>query len=69
MLTFLFFTGGNGVVFMKGNDYLLQNLIESTLWAIGLICIVMATQFFDARMILISTIPRIIDFYDLKNNL
>lgn len=51
---------GNGVVFMKGNDYLLQNLIESTLWAIGLICIVMATQFFDARMILISTIPSIL---------
>jgi hypothetical protein len=51
---------GNGVVFMKGNDYLLQNLIESTLWAIGLICIVMATQFFDARTILISTIPSIL---------
>ncbi|CAH0995271.1 hypothetical protein EMA8858_01391 [Emticicia aquatica] len=51
---------GNGVVFMKGNDYLLQNLIESTMWAIFLICIVMATQFFDVRMILISTIPSII---------
>jgi uncharacterized protein len=51
---------GNGVVFMKGNDYLLQNLVESTLWAILLVCLVMATQFFDFRMILISTIPSII---------
>jgi hypothetical protein len=51
---------GNGVVFMKGNDYLLQNLVESTLWAIFLVCLVMATQFFDFRMILISTIPSII---------
>ncbi len=51
---------GNGVVFMKGNDYLLQNLVESTLLAILLVCLVMATQFFDVRMILISTIPSII---------
>ncbi len=51
---------GNGVVFMKGNDYLLQNLIESTLLAILLVCLVMATQFFDVRMILISTIPSIL---------
>lgn len=51
---------GNGVVFMKGNDYLLQNLVESTLLAIFLVCIVMATQFFDVRMILISTIPSIL---------
>ena len=51
---------GNGVVFMKGNDYLLQNLVESTAWAILLVCVVMATQFFDVRMILISTIPSIL---------
>ncbi len=51
---------GGGVVFMKGNDYLLQNLIESTILAIILICIVMATQFFNARMILISTVPSVI---------
>lgn len=51
---------GNGVVFMKGNDYLLQNLVESTALAIILVCIVMATQFFDVRMILISTIPSIL---------
>jgi uncharacterized protein len=51
---------GNGVVFTKGNDYLLQNLAESTLLAIFLVLLVMATQFFDFRMILIATIPSIV---------
>lgn len=51
---------GNGVVFTKGNDYLLKNLAESTLLAILLVCIVMATQFFNVRMILISTLPSVI---------
>lgn len=51
---------GNGVVFMKGNNYLLKNLVESTALAIVLVCVVMATQFFDVRMILISTLPSII---------
>jgi hypothetical protein len=51
---------GNGVVFTKGNDYLLQNLAESTLLAIFLILIVMATQFFNARMVLISAIPSVV---------
>jgi predicted RND superfamily exporter protein len=51
---------GNGVVFMKGNNYLLKNLVESTALAIILVCLVMATQFFDVRMILISTVPSII---------
>jgi predicted RND superfamily exporter protein len=51
---------GNGVVFMKGNNYLLKNLVESTALAILLVCVVMATQFFDVRMILISTLPSII---------
>lgn len=51
---------GNGVVFMKGNNYLLKNLVESTALAIVLVCMVMATQFFDVRMILISTLPSLI---------
>lgn len=51
---------GNGVVFTKGNNYLLGNLKESTLLAIVLISIVMATQFLNYRTILISTIPSII---------
>ena len=38
---------GNGVVFTKGNDYLLGNLRDSTLLAILLVSLVMATQFFE----------------------
>jgi uncharacterized protein len=51
---------GNGVVFTKGNDYLLGNLRDSTLLAILLVSIVMATQFLNVRTVLISTIPSII---------
>ncbi|WP_341227486.1 MMPL family transporter [uncultured Arcticibacterium sp.] len=51
---------GNGVVFTKGNDYLLRNLRDSTILAIILVSLVMATQFLNVRTILISTIPSII---------
>jgi uncharacterized protein len=51
---------GNGIVFSKGNAYLLRNLQESSLLAILLVCMVMATQFLNFRTILISTIPSII---------
>lgn len=51
---------GNGVVFTKGNDYLLSNLRDSTILAIVLVCLVMATQFLNFRTILISTIPSVI---------
>lgn len=51
---------GNGVVFTKGNDYLLTNLRDSTLLAILLVSLVMATQFLNPRTVLISTIPSII---------
>lgn len=51
---------GNGVVFTKGNDYLLGNLGESTLLAIILVSMVMASQFLNFRTVMISTIPSII---------
>jgi predicted RND superfamily exporter protein len=51
---------GNGVVFTKGNDYLLRNLRDSTILAIILVSLVMATQFLNVRTILISTIPSIV---------
>ncbi len=51
---------GNGVVFTKGNDYLLSNLRDSTILAIILVSLVMATQFLNARTILISSIPSVI---------
>ncbi|MBB3841314.1 hypothetical protein FHS57_005336 [Runella defluvii] len=51
---------GNSVVFTKGNDYLLQNLIESTLLAIGLISVLMVVLFGNWRMILIAIIPSLV---------
>lgn len=51
---------GNSVVFTKGNDYLLQNLVESTLLAIGLISVLMVVLFGNWRMILIAVIPSLV---------
>jgi len=48
---------GSAVVSSKGNDYLLQNSIESTLLAIGLISILMVVLFGNWRMILIAIVP------------
>lgn len=51
---------GSSVVFMRGNEYLQKSLIESTAWAVLLICLVRALLFFDVRLILISTLPSLI---------
>jgi uncharacterized protein len=51
---------GNSVVFTKGNDYLLSNLVESTLLAIVLIAIIMVFLFGNWRMILIAVVPSIV---------
>ncbi|TAE39999.1 MAG: patched family protein [Runella slithyformis] len=51
---------GNSVVFTKGNSYLLQNLVESTLYALVLISIVMVILFGDIRMILVAVVPSLI---------
>jgi hypothetical protein len=51
---------GNSVVFTKGNEYLLQNLVESTLLAIVLISIIMVVLFGNWRMILIAVVPSLI---------
>jgi predicted RND superfamily exporter protein len=51
---------GSSIVFTKGNDYLLKNLVESTLLAIGLISILMVVLFGNWRMILIAVIPSLI---------
>lgn len=48
---------GNSVVFTKGNDYLKQNLLESTLLAVVLISLIMVFIFGNLRMILIAIIP------------
>jgi len=51
---------GNSLIFLKGNDYLFKNLLESILLAIVLISLIMAALFMSFRMILISIIPSII---------
>ncbi len=51
---------GTSVVFLKGTDYLVENLFTSLALAILLIATIMSTLFSSFRMILISLIPNII---------
>jgi predicted RND superfamily exporter protein len=51
---------GNSLMFLKGNHFLVQNLLESVLLAIILIAIVMYTLFMSPRMILVSVIPSLV---------
>lgn len=51
---------GNSLNFLKGNDYLATNLIESLFLAIFLITIIMFVLFMSPRMILLSIIPSVI---------
>lgn len=51
---------GNGVVFALGNEYLLSNLVESTIEAILLISVIMALLFMNWRMVIISVLPSLI---------
>ncbi len=51
---------GNSFMFLKGNQFLVQNLLESVLLAIILIAIVMYTLFMSPRMILVSVIPSLV---------
>ncbi|MFO0321963.1 MAG: efflux RND transporter permease subunit [Bacteroidota bacterium] len=51
---------GNSLMFLKGNEFLVNNLIESVVLAIVLIAIFMLTLFTSLRMILISTIPSLV---------
>lgn len=51
---------GNCIVFLKGNEFLVNNLIESVVLAIILIALFMLTLFTSFRMILISTFPSLV---------
>ena len=51
---------GTSVVFLKGTNYLVKNLISSLLLALGIICGLMALLFTSARMIGISLIPNLL---------
>lgn len=51
---------GTSVVFLKGTEYLVNNLFTSLLLAIVIITVLMALLFTSIRMILISLVPNII---------
>lgn len=51
---------GTCVIFSKGNDYLVKNLIESVLLAVILVSLVMYLLFMSVRMVIISAIPSLI---------
>ncbi len=50
---------GSSVVFLKGTDYLLTNLVESLLLALAAICLLMALLFTSAKMIGVSLVPNL----------
>ncbi|MGZ3866484.1 MAG: efflux RND transporter permease subunit [Bacteroidia bacterium] len=51
---------GNCVMFLKGNDFLVSNLIDSVGLAVVLIAALMLTLFTSPRMILISIVPSLV---------
>lgn len=51
---------GNSIMFLKGNEFLVDNLIESVALAIVLIAIFMLSLFTSFRMIIISTVPSLV---------
>ena len=50
---------GTSVVFLKGTDYLVRNLLTSLVFAVVIISILIALLFSRARMVIISLIPNI----------
>ncbi len=51
---------GRALIFQKGTGYLVNNLVQSLLIAIGLIILIMGYMFKSVRMILISLIPNLL---------
>jgi uncharacterized protein len=51
---------GTSAIFLKGNDYLIDNLIQSMVSALLIISVMMAFLFLSWRMVLISLIPNLI---------
>ena len=51
---------GTSIIFLKGNDYLISNLLMSLLIAFIIISLLMASIFKSLRMILISMLPNLI---------
>jgi predicted RND superfamily exporter protein len=51
---------GTSIIFLKGNDYLVENLLQSMVSALIIISLMMAFLFFSWKMVLISLIPNIV---------
>jgi hydrophobe/amphiphile efflux-3 (HAE3) family protein len=51
---------GTSIIFLKGNDYLVENLLQSLVSALIIISLMMAFLFFSWKMVLISLIPNIV---------
>jgi len=51
---------GNSLMFLKGNDFLVRNLLESVLLAIVLIALIMFLLFMIPQMVLIAVVPSLI---------
>ena len=51
---------GSSIIFIKGSNYLIKNLIDSLLLAIGLITLIMWILFRGIKMVLISLIPNLV---------
>ncbi len=51
---------GTSVAFLKGTDYLIENLFTSLTLAVILIASLMSVLFFSVRMVLVSLIPNLI---------
>jgi predicted RND superfamily exporter protein len=51
---------GTTLLFLKGNQYLIDDLSESLFWALVLISLMMMFVFFDFKMIILSLTPNVI---------
>jgi predicted RND superfamily exporter protein len=51
---------GTSIIFLKGNDYLVENLLQSMVSALVIISLMMAFLFFSWKMVLISLVPNIV---------
>jgi predicted RND superfamily exporter protein len=54
---------GTCLMFLKGNDFLVTNLIESVGIAVILITLVMLTLFMSFRMVIISVVPSLVPLF------
>src|ERR1700709_1014935 len=51
---------GTSLIFLKGNDYLVKNLLQSMIAALVIISLMMAFLFFSWKMVMISLVPNIV---------